>query len=100
MRFNVNEKGKNILHVAVMRGSPEDLKKLMELGLDVNQKDRAGRSPLYYAMKRKNRAVILELLKFRCELNFAYPAKTSDITLHNLGLTRILSFLAKVSCFL
>lgn len=96
MRFSVNDNGKNILHIAVVRGSPEDLKQLLDVGLDVNQKDKFGNTPLHYALNRRNRAIILELLKYRSEFQYKGVQKNSDIILHNLGLTKIMGFFRKV----
>ena len=50
-----NEEGYAILHRAIMEGLPEDqLKRLLEIGADVNIQDEEFRTPLHHASEVGN----------------------------------------------
>lgn len=57
-----NEIDQNALHLAVNLGYISLIKVLIEFGIDVNETDAFGSSPLHLAVQRNNQAIVQELL--------------------------------------
>ena len=70
---------------------------MLKFKLDVNKKDLKGRTPMYYALKRKNRGVILELMRARCDLNDSCLPKVTDMIMENLELFNVYKYIRKVT---
>lgn len=100
IKFDINEQGKNLVHIAAIRSTGEIIQQLLKFRFDVNKKDSKERSPLYYALKRKNRGVILELMRARCDLNDACLPKVTDVIMENLNLFNVYKYVKKVSEFI
>lgn len=58
---NVTE-GQSLIHLAALKGSKELINNLLEAGLDINQKDRFGFSPILYAINKEAKVEFLEFL--------------------------------------
>jgi len=57
--------GKGLLHVYILKGETGKVGKLIKQGLDINQKDDNGNTPLHLAIKRGTARVIKYLLKYK-----------------------------------
>ncbi|WP_321471145.1 ankyrin repeat domain-containing protein [Halarcobacter sp.] len=72
--------GSNLLHIAVKSGSMAMTKKLLDLGYDVNVKDKYGNTPLIYASKDSNNLnLIKELINNGADIFTNYYNKTPDV---------------------
>lgn len=72
--------GLNLLHIAVKSGSMAMTKKLLDLGYDVNVKDKYGNTPLIYASKDSNNLnLIKELINNGADIFTNYYNKSPDV---------------------
>jgi len=72
--------GLNLLHIAVKSGSMTMTKKLLDLGYDVNVKDKYGNTPLIYASKDSNNLnLIKELINNGADIFTNYHNKSPDV---------------------
>jgi len=74
-----NERGDTLLHLAMMRGSPEVVKFLVSKGADVNAKDSNGGTPLHWvAGERMHTREHVEVAKFLVSQGADVNAKNSN----------------------
>lgn len=63
--YDVDNQLKTPLHHAVVNGSIEMMKMLIEAGADIDQRDMMGRTPLHLAAKNNNLDSVRVLLVYR-----------------------------------
>lgn len=91
-----NEIDQNALHLAVNLGYISLIKVLIKFGVDVNETDAFGSSPLHLAAQRNNQAIVQELLDTaksintnECDDNGHTPLNLSVLN-NNLEITKML----------
>lgn len=71
--------GHSLLHLAVRSGSLNMIRKLLDMGYDINSKDKYGNTPIYYAfMDKNNLNTIKELVINGADLYEAYYDEKKD----------------------
>ena len=85
--------GKTALHHAVIRGSMEDVEKLLSLGLSVNDCDNDAYQPLHHAASRGFAGIIQLLLKNGANVNAKGPGGKTPVHLASRFMDAIRSLL-------
>ena len=85
--------GKTALHHAVIRGSMEDVEKLLSLGLSVNDCDNDANQPLHHAASRGFAGIIQLLLKNGANVNAKGPGGKTPVHLASRFMNAIRSLL-------
>ncbi len=62
-----DSEGKNLLHLATQASLPLTVEKLIERGISVNTTDKKGKTPLHYAVEKKDRAMVRKLLDLEAD---------------------------------
>jgi ankyrin repeat protein len=74
MNYHINESGDNLLNMAIERHSYKSVRFLLFLGVDINTKNRAGRSPIAIASSEMDIPMLEILIEHGADIN----SKTKD----------------------
>ncbi|RBQ31922.1 hypothetical protein CRU92_03915 [Arcobacter sp. FW59] len=81
--INYQETGESLLHLAIKNGSLSMIRKLLDMGYDINIKDKYGNTPIYYAfMNNNNLSLIKELVSNGADLYEDYYHEKKDDVLN------------------
>lgn len=67
----IDSKGNNQLHLAVISGKNDEVRKLISKGVDLNKKNDLGLAPLHIAVMKNNESIVRELIYSGADLNLA-----------------------------
>lgn len=67
--FDFDENLRTALHFAVSYCEIAIVKLILELYPNVNHRDRKARTPLFYAMRRRSKSIIILLMKHRADID-------------------------------
>lgn len=106
---SVDPKGRNLIHRTTISGRARGLKVLVRAGVDINQKDASGYTPLWYAIRCEGRSMPVELYiecGAKCEYEHIlmaakkcrHPELLDHIDLSREQLTQVLSEVDSYYC--